>query len=192
MTVATQFFAGRRWLLACFAPFASATACASAPRSVAGSHPAISGVSSTSAGTNRAAVGSIDINVAPVVTGRRSAGVVAAYVDAFNRHSVADMLLLADTNVVWLSVFGDSIRIETSNARSLAPEMVAYFRRLPTARSDISAPVVNGSFVAVRETAQWDVRAGTTVERRAQSSLAVYEVQNGRIRRVWYYPVERN
>ena len=43
-----------------------------------------------------------------------------------------------------------------------------------------------GRFAAVRERAYW-MRGGVEV---SQASLAVYEIRDGLIRRVWYYPLE--
>ena len=113
--------------------------------------------------------------------------VVRAFVDAFNRHDVPGMLALADTAIVWLSVSGDSVLVETRGHEALGRGMAAYFRQIPTARSTLEAVTALGPWVSARERAEWRAASGP----RAQASLSVYEVREGRVRRVWYYPVVR-
>jgi hypothetical protein len=47
--------------------------------------------------------------------------------------------------------------------------------------------MVSGSFIAVQERAFWTTDKGKEV---SQQSLAVYELQDGLIRRVYYFPAE--
>ena len=113
--------------------------------------------------------------------------VVAAFVAAYNRHDVDAMLALADTGIVWLSVAGDSVQIETRGAAALRRSLAGYFRSVPTARSVLGQVTSVGPWVTVHERAEWQSSSGP----RAQTSVAVYEVRDGRVRRVWYYPVVR-
>ena len=46
---------------------------------------------------------------------------------------------------------------------------------------------VSGRYVTVRERASWTSKSG---EKRSQASLAVYEIRDGLVARVWYYPAE--
>ena len=46
---------------------------------------------------------------------------------------------------------------------------------------------MSGSFVAIREHVRWQTETGE----KSQAALAVYEVRDGKIRRVWYYPAEK-
>ncbi|MGZ8378657.1 MAG: nuclear transport factor 2 family protein [Gemmatirosa sp.] len=116
-----------------------------------------------------------------------AARVVRAFVAAFNRHDVPAMLALTDTAIVWLGIAGDSVTIETRGRRALGESMTAYFRSTPGARSTLDAVTTLGPWVSARERAEWQGRTGP----RAQSALSVYEVRDGRIRRVWYYPAVR-
>ena len=63
---------------------------------------------------------SIAFAVGPTVAGAQSPAasdsseqVVRAFIAAYNRHAVADLLALADSGIAWLSVEGDSVRLET-------------------------------------------------------------------------------
>ena len=47
--------------------------------------------------------------------------------------------------------------------------------------------LVSGRFVTVRERASWTSESG---EERSQASVAVYEIRDGLVARVWYYPAE--
>jgi hypothetical protein len=112
--------------------------------------------------------------------------VVERFVEAFNRHDVDAMLALAHPEIQWLSVEGEKISVETAGVAALGESMRKYFRSLPSSRSSIEGVVEAGRFVSVRERARWQGKSGE----RTQSALAVYEVEEGRVRRVWYYPAQ--
>ena len=124
---------------------------------------------------------------APAAADTTPERVVRAFTDAFNRHDVPGMLALADSAIVWLSVSGDSVLVETRGREALARGMAAYFRSIPTARSTLEAVAALGPWVSARERAEWTAASGP----RSQASISVYEVRGGRVRRVWYYPVVR-
>jgi hypothetical protein len=122
-----------------------------------------------------------------VPASRPSEDVVGAFVAAYNRHDVDAMLALADTGIVWLSVAGDSVRVEARGAAALRRSLAGYFRSVPSTRSVLGEMTSVGPWVTVHERAQWQASSGP----RAQTAVAVYEVRDGRVRRVWYYPAVR-
>lgn len=113
--------------------------------------------------------------------------VVRAFVQAFNTHDLDAMLSFAAPEIVWLSVAGDSVTIDARGAGVLREQMGAYFRRLPSARSELETVTTLGPWVSARERAHWTAATGP----RSQASLSVYEIRGGLVRRVWYYPVVR-
>lgn len=113
--------------------------------------------------------------------------VVRAFLDAYNRHDVPGLLALSDTEIVWLSVEGDSVRVETRGREALARGLEGYFRRLPSVRSTLERVSALGPWVSAHERAEWTAASGA----RSQSAVSVYEVRERRIRRVWYYPAVR-
>ena len=113
--------------------------------------------------------------------------VVERFLDAYNRHDVEAMLALAHPEIQWLSVAGEKVAVETSGASALGEALVGYFASLPSARSTIEGILPSGRFVSVWERAHWLAKSGGA---RSQSSLAVYEVEGGKVRRIWYYPVQ--
>ena len=112
--------------------------------------------------------------------------VVRGQLDAFNRHSAEDLLAWVAPDVAWMNVQADSMLVEVRGREMLRAFMLTYFEAVPDVRSELEEAIVTGDFVAVRERATW--RAGDG-EERSQASLAVYEVRDGLIQRVWYYPV---
>jgi hypothetical protein len=110
--------------------------------------------------------------------------VVDRYLEAFNSHDVEAMLALAHPEVQWLSVKDDKISVETSGHAALRDSMKGYFASLPTVRSTFESTLVAGPYVTVVERARWQGKSGE----RTQAALAVYEVFEGKVRRVWYYP----
>lgn len=67
--------------------------------------------------------------------------------------------------------------------------LVGYYESLPDVRSEISGLIQAGSHVAFREHVTWTAADGTP---RAESALGVYEVHDGKILRVWYFPAHRD
>lgn len=111
---------------------------------------------------------------------------VEQFVEAFNRHDVPGMRNLVDPDVQWMTISGSTISVETNGAEALDRSMRSYFRSCPSCRSVLDGIMEAGNLVTTYERAQW-TSGGVP---RTQTSLAVYEVRNGRIRRVWYYRTE--
>lgn len=116
-----------------------------------------------------------------------SEAIVRAYTDAFNHHDVDAMLALAHAEIEWLSIDGSKAVAETAGKEALRAAMASYFGSHPTTKSVIEAAMADGPFIVVRERAEWTSKDGP----RAQRSVAVYELRDSLIRRVWYYPAYR-
>lgn len=112
--------------------------------------------------------------------------VVQSFVAAFNAHDATRMAALASPQVEWLSVDGRSITVETSGRAQLQSEMADYFRGCPSCRSRIEQIIAGPERVVTIELAYWQGEHGL----REQSSVAVYEFDGERIRRVHYFPAE--
>lgn len=114
----------------------------------------------------------------PVPTG--ALAVATRLVEAFNQHDPAAMaaLVTGDFELYYVDESGVA-SLGIQGAEQLAAEMTSYFAARPTVRSTISAAIDGPVFVSFRE---------QTVG--GQSSLAVYEVRDGLIRRAWYFPAE--
>lgn len=116
--------------------------------------------------------------------GEPAAKLVERFVEAFNRHDVEALVALAHEEIEWLSVAGAEISIETRGKAALAESLAGYFRSCPTCRSAIEVGPASGSFLSALERATWEAGGET----RSQTSLSVYEIEDGLVRRVWYYP----
>jgi len=108
---------------------------------------------------------------------------VQAFMDAFNDRSVSGMLRLVDDNLRWYRIKNDLMVLETYGRDDFRTSMRTYFDSLDEVRSEIESVTWNGPFVSVRERVTWGTRSGP----RSQAALAVYEVNNGKIVRAWYY-----
>jgi len=114
--------------------------------------------------------------------------VVRAHLAAFNAHDINAMLKNVSEDFVWYNVAGDKMDVETKGRDALRTGMERYFRNLPSANSELDMLATNGSFVSVRERATWKNKQG---EPRSQNAFSIYEVTEGQIRRVWYYPAQK-
>ncbi len=114
--------------------------------------------------------------------------VVRALLAAFNAHDVDAMAKRVADDFVWFDVTGDKLNVETRGRDALRKGMEGYFKKNPTATSGVHMLSTNGNFVSVRERAAWKTKNG---ESRAQTAIAVYEVVDGLIKRVWYFPTQQ-
>ncbi|MEL7444595.1 MAG: nuclear transport factor 2 family protein, partial [Pseudomonadota bacterium] len=107
----------------------------------------------------------------------------SAYVDAYNDRDLDGMLSLMHEDVQWLSVEGEKVEVFANGKADLAAQMESYLASPMATLSEIDGSVSDGRFVAVREIAHWTDNNGDAKE---QSALAVYEIEDGLVRRVWY------
>lgn len=112
-----------------------------------------------------------------------------AYYDAFNRHDADATAALCAEDLRWYSVAGDAVSTDAESRAQLHAWLQGYFAKLPSVRSEVLSLDQAGPFLTVRERASWQDRSGQRV---AQQALAVYEIRDGLIRRVWYYPASRD
>lgn len=125
---------------------------------------------------------------APTIAADESKGkLVTAFVEAFSKHDVADLVARTHADVEWLSIDGSTVSVETRGQEALAAYLQKYFEGCPSCRSTVEISSVSGNFVAAIETAHWESKG----EKRSQASLSVYEITDGKIRRVWYYPTAK-
>lgn len=113
---------------------------------------------------------------------------VRAVVRAFNAHDPEALAELVSDDVLWLAVEGREIMVEAEGRAALVEGMTGYFAAFPTVRSEIEEISGMGPYVTAYETASWTDDAGSE---RSQSSLAVYRIEGGLVRQVWYYPAVR-
>lgn len=103
---------------------------------------------------------------------------------AFNDHDPDKMRDYWRPDVTWIEVSGNQASVVTSSADQLYDELVAYFENYPSVSSSLSGLSVNGNYVTAVETPAWEEDG----ERRSQSSVVVYEIIDGKVRRFYYFP----
>lgn len=111
---------------------------------------------------------------------------VQRHIEAFNRRDLEAMAENVDEDFELYYVEGGRAERDLQGPDELQASMSRYFSDFPDARASLDEAVVNGAFVAVEERVTWTSGG----ERREQSSLAVYEIRDGRIRRTWYFPAQ--
>jgi acetyl esterase len=111
--------------------------------------------------------------------------VVRAHLADFNSRNVEAMARRVAEDFIWYNVDGAENKIETRGREALRKGLEGYFKSVPTARSELYMLTTNGRFVSARERVTW---RNAKDEPRSQNALSVYEVDEGLIKRVWYFP----
>ena len=115
--------------------------------------------------------------------------VLRAYLDAYNRHEPDRVAAFLAAKVKWLSIDGDKLATDGDGREALRTWLAGYFKSLPDVRSDFLSIEQAGAFLSVRERASWTAKDGTS---RSQQGHGVYEIRDGLIERVWYFPSVRD
>ncbi|MDP3073320.1 MAG: nuclear transport factor 2 family protein [Opitutaceae bacterium] len=113
---------------------------------------------------------------------------VRALVAAFNAHDPAGVAALLAEDAKLFGVASDSQSLDGDGRAAILTWLEGYFKSVPDVRSEILDLTQTGPHVSYRERATWTAKDGT---RRVQTSLAVYEVREGLVRRAWYFPANR-
>lgn len=121
--------------------------------------------------------------LAPLTTAEAIA--LRAYYDAFNRHDADGTAALLAEDVKWFGVAGDTQSLDGEGRVAVRDWLAGYFKNLPTVKSDVLELRQTGPHLFVHERASWTDGEG---KQRRQSSFGIYEVRDGLIQRVWYFP----
>jgi len=112
---------------------------------------------------------------------------ISDFVAAFNAHDSDAMSKFVTEDVQWLSVNDDSISIETKGKAALVTAMTEYFQSCPTCQSHLTGTIASNDRVSTIEVASWMGKDGP----KTQSGIAVYEFSGSLIKRVYYFPAEK-
>jgi ketosteroid isomerase-like protein len=111
--------------------------------------------------------------------------VLRAYLDAGNRLDADSVAALCAENFAWYNVESDKVVPEVQGRAKLRDWLLGYYRDLPSARSEFLAIEQTGPFLSVRERTTWKNKEGKPL---SQQAVGVYEIRDGLIQRVWYFP----
>jgi len=115
--------------------------------------------------------------------------VVRRQVEAFNRHSADDVVACYAENIKWVNVDGDTVSTEGEGRESIRTWLAGYFKSFATVKSELIEINQTGPHVVFRERASW---LGKDGKPRSQTSIGIFEVRDGLIRRAWYYPAAKD
>lgn len=109
--------------------------------------------------------------------------IVLDYVEAFNQRKTELMLQHTTEQVVWMSVTGEKISVETKGKKALQKALLSYFKSVPSIHSKILNIELSGPFVYTTEKAHWS----SDGEIKSQCSPAIYQFKSDKISHVWYF-----
>jgi len=111
---------------------------------------------------------------------------VLKMIKAFTAQDPETMSATLADDIGWYAILGDTLTVQAESKEALLTGLRSYFESTPSAHSEVEESFVSGKYVVIRERGYWHEDG----VQRSQSSLAVYEVRNGLIARVWYFPAE--
>jgi ketosteroid isomerase-like protein len=115
------------------------------------------------------------------------AGVLHAYLDAFNRHDAAGAAALLGPRIKWMTVDTDKLTVEGQGRDAVRSWLESYFKAEPDVRAEFLSLEQTGILLAVRQRVTWTANGKS----RTEQSHAIYEVRDGLVTNVWYFPAVR-
>lgn len=119
---------------------------------------------------------------------RANMRLIQSHVADFNNQDVEGLVANMAEEFVWVQVDGAETAVEADSAEALRSGMAGYFKAVPSVRSSLEHIHASGSYVVARERVRW---TGGDGQERSQASWSVYEVRDGVIHAVWYFPAEK-
>jgi len=114
-----------------------------------------------------------------------SLSIVEQYLAALNRRDLLMLTAYVAPDVEWYSTIDGKRLQEVAGRSELAQMLTRYFAQHQRTHWVIEQSSVAENVLAVTERSEWDEGEGT----RSRTSLCVYELQDGRIRRMTYFLV---
>lgn len=112
---------------------------------------------------------------------------VRDFVAAFNAHNVGQMLELAEEDVQLFNLNEAKITTDANGRKALGESMQRYFKSCPSCRSSLEWIKATGERIVAYERATWKDKKGSL---RTLKGLSVYEFNNSKISRVYYFQDE--
>jgi len=111
--------------------------------------------------------------------------IVTDYIQATNEKDLEHITALMHEDIEWIQITGSEQQIMAGGRDALLAEIKSMMDSGFEATSALSDIADNGRFVTAIETVSYTRKNG---EPATQSANSVYEIEDGIIRRVWYYP----
>jgi len=114
--------------------------------------------------------------------------IVRDHFECFNNHDAAGVRALATDGVAWYTIDNDRLVTNSSGAEQLESSLQQYFTAIPSVQASLDHIHAEGSYAMARERVNWTNAKGML---QSQSSYSCYEIIDGKIHAVWYFPAER-
>lgn len=114
----------------------------------------------------------------------QSTEVVKSFIDAYNQHSVEQMMQYVTDEVRWMHITGNQVDIETANKDQFGAAMTDYFETLNHPKATILQIIDSSHYVSTVERVSWTHEG----EELSQCSIGNFRVQEGKIAEFWYLP----
>ena len=105
-------------------------------------------------------------------------------VAAFNEGDVDRLTANVTDDFKWFSLTADTLLLEVEGKENFRQSMKYYFSAGRKSVSTIEQYAVDGERISFREVVSHQNKAGETV---SSSAMGIYQIQNGKISRAWYF-----
>ncbi len=112
---------------------------------------------------------------------------VRAFMEALNARDSEGMGKRMAEDVVVFQTEGDQARLQAKGRAALRSTLESECKQMPSLHREPHMLTTNGAFVSVRERSTWKTEKG---DERSQNAMTMYEVEAGKIRRIWRFPAQ--
>ncbi len=111
-------------------------------------------------------------------------GIVSEQVLAFNEGDIDRLVDQVSEDFKWYYIGSDTLLLELSGKEHFRTNMNGYFSQMKSVHSEITEYVIDGNRMSFKEVVTYETVSG---KKGRTSAMAVYEVKNDLIFRVWYF-----
>jgi hypothetical protein len=107
--------------------------------------------------------------------------------DAFTRKDVAALTADLADDYAWFRILDDGQAQKSASGKAeVEQRMTAFFASVPYTGSRVDRTMTVGNYIVAEEKDSFDTPQGP----RSQTTLGVYEIKDGKVRRAWAFPVK--
>lgn len=110
--------------------------------------------------------------------------VLQKQVEAFNSKDINSLVRNVTQDFKWYYIGSDSLILEVDGQEKFRTSMESYFNFISEVETVIDDYTVEGNKISFKETVHYQTSAG---KEGSASAMAIYEIKDGLIFRVWYF-----
>ncbi|MEO9483978.1 MAG: nuclear transport factor 2 family protein [Ekhidna sp.] len=105
-------------------------------------------------------------------------------IEAFNSKNIDKLVANVSDDFKWYYIGSDTLLLEVDGKPQFKKSMEAYFNQIKNVKSEIAEYAIDGNRISFKEIVKYETISG---KMNSASAMAIYEMKDDLIYRVWYF-----